>query len=71
MDVDKVLQTYQIEYMVLKEEMSEQGAESEPQSFQGKQLEGENKELQKQNTELSDQLQVKYFVVFLLIDQIG
>ena len=58
MDVDKALQTYQIEYMVLKEEMSEQGAEAEPQSSQGKQLEGENKELQKQNAELSDQLQV-------------
>lgn len=48
MDVDKALQTYQIEYMVLKEEMSEPGTESEPQSSQGKQLEGENKELQKQ-----------------------
>lgn len=58
MDVEKALQTYQIEYMVLKEEMSERGIDSEPQSSQGKQIEGENKELQKQNTELSDQLQV-------------
>lgn len=65
MDVDKALQTYQIEYMVLKEEMSEQGTESEPQSSQGKQLEGENKELQKQNTELSDQLQVIFFIFYL------
>lgn len=69
MDVDKALQTYQIEYMVLKEEMCEQGTESEPQSSQGKQLEGENKELQKQNTELSDQLQVKCLMFFLIIDK--
>lgn len=59
MDVEKALQTYQIEYMVLKEEMSEHGVESEPQSSEGHQIEGENKELQKQNNELSDQLQVK------------
>lgn len=64
MDVDKALQTYQIEYMVLKEEMSELGTESEPQSSQGKQMEGENKELQKQNAELSDQLQVKCLIIF-------
>lgn len=65
------MQTYQIEYMVLKEEMSEQGTESEPQSSQGKQLEGENKELQKQNAELSDQLQVKCLIVFLIFDKIS
>lgn len=59
MDVERALQTYQIEYMVLKEEMSEHGTEPETQSSQGQQLEGENKELQKQNAELSDQLQVK------------
>lgn len=59
MDVERALQTYQIEYMVLKEEMSEHGTDSETQSSQGQQLEGENKELQKQNAELSDQLQVK------------
>nr|XP_042895269.1 TBC1 domain family member 1 isoform X2 [Parasteatoda tepidariorum] len=58
MDVEKVLLTYQIEYMVLKEEMSEVNSESEPMSSMKKQIETENKDLQKQNTELSDQLQV-------------
>lgn len=58
MDVEKVLLTYQIEYMVLKEEMSETNLESEPTSSIKKQIETENKDLQKQNAELSEQLQV-------------
>lgn len=65
MDVEKDLQIYQIEYMVLKEEMSNHSTESEPKSSQGKQVESGDKELQKQNTELSDQLQVKYVFFFI------
>lgn len=60
MDIEKSLMTYQIEYMVLKEEMSEHGADSEPTSSISKQIENENKELQKQNMELTEQLQVNY-----------
>lgn len=67
MEAEKALQTYQIEYMVLKEEMSEHAAESTPQSSQGKHIESENKELQKQNAELSDQLQVKFCPVIVLL----
>ncbi|GFR24555.1 TBC1 domain family member 1 [Trichonephila clavata] len=58
MDVEKSLLTYQIEYMVLKEEMSELNNDSETTSSMRAQVENENKDLQKQNMELTEQLQV-------------
>lgn len=66
MDIEKSLLTYQIEYMVLKEEMSEHSADSESSSSISKQVESENKELQKQNMELTEQLQVKYTCFYQL-----
>ncbi|GIX69489.1 TBC1 domain family member 1 [Caerostris darwini] len=57
-DIEKSLLTYQIEYMVLKEEMSELNTDTESTSSKKKNLESENKDLQKQNMELAEQLQV-------------
>ncbi|XP_054715588.1 TBC1 domain family member 1-like [Uloborus diversus] len=58
LDIENSLQTYQIEYMVLKEEMSEYNADSDQVSSIRNQVESENKELEKSNLELADQLQV-------------
>ncbi|KAF8794197.1 TBC1 domain family member 1 like protein [Argiope bruennichi] len=58
MDIEKSLLTYQIEYMVLKEEMTELNTSSEATPAMRTQIENENKDLQKQNMELQEQLQV-------------